>query len=152
MGHLRALHQGYGDRASFLFVYISEAGHSIPEQDEVLKNAGLPPAILRTDSTDDPQEPTETPQARSRRLVTLLHHYDLRMPCLLDTDQKEVQQAYSAWPQRLVLIDRHGRVAWDGGWGVPNGLDYDAAEEQMRLLLAQDECDYEPAAEPHGAD
>lgn len=148
MGRLRALHRSYGDRAEFLFVHIAEASHSMPEQDGILERAGLSRPVVRASDIEENDTPPEDPRVRAQRIETLLRHYGLRMSCLLDDEAKTAQETYSAWPQRLVLIDRRGRVTHDGGWGVPNGLDYAAAEERLRLMLSLDDGDPDPEPDP----
>lgn len=47
-----------------------------------------------------------------------------RMPMVLDALSNEVDEAYSALPERLYVIDREGKIAWRCGPG-PFGFDVD---------------------------
>jgi hypothetical protein len=44
-----------------------------------------------------------------------MKHYRLRFPCLLDDRRDTVATQYQAFPKRMLLIDRSGRVALDSG-------------------------------------
>ena len=63
------------------------------------------------------------------------------MPLLVDDMANSVERAYEAYPDRLVLIDREGRVAYRSAPG-PNGfkpeelLDAIRAERESGLLTA----------------
>lgn len=41
--------------------------------------------------------------------------FGLRLPCLLDSEQCEVQKLYNAAPKRLLIVDQSGRIALDSG-------------------------------------
>ena len=56
----------------------------------------------------------------------------VRLPTLVDDLDDEVARRYGAWPDRLYLIGRDGRVAYQGGEG-PSGFEpaeLEAAIEQ----------------------
>ena len=53
---------------------------------------------------------------------------------LVDDVSDEVARAYSAWPDRLVLIDLAGEVSYQGRPG-PWGFDPDELEQAIRLEL-----------------
>ena len=54
----------------------------------------------------------------------------LTAPILLDGMDNEADRAYGAWPERLYVISREGRIAYKGGKG-PYGFD---PEELERFL------------------
>ena len=54
------------------------------------------------------------------------------MPALIDGVDDAVNQAYSAWPDRLYLIDFDGKVAYKGGPG-PFGFSPDDLEAAIRV-------------------
>ncbi len=56
----------------------------------------------------------------------------LTAPLLLDGMANEADRAYSAWPERLYVVSREGRVVYRGGKG-PYGFD---PEELARFLGA----------------
>jgi len=51
---------------------------------------------------------------------------------LVDDVTDEVAQAYSAWPDRLFLIDRAGKVAYQG---LPGPWGFDPDELEKAILL-----------------
>jgi hypothetical protein len=93
------LYRKYRGRAGFLFVAVREAGHRNPELDFVRsagRSAGQRRAAL----------------GRAANLV------GLTIPCVLDTPDGRVMRAYKAFPRRLVVVDRRGRIALDLGIGL----------------------------------
>jgi hypothetical protein len=111
---LRRLHQTYGDRAAFLFIYIREASHAPPEALQHI--------------ADDPAAPPDPEANRRWRLRAALEHFRLSLPCLLDTDDARVEGLYQAWPTRLLLVDRAGRVALDSGNSPDKPFPWEEAE------------------------
>ncbi|MDA1264312.1 MAG: hypothetical protein O2816_04450, partial [Planctomycetota bacterium] len=53
------------------------------------------------------------------------------MPSVVDDMQDSVGVAYDAWPERLFLVDREGKVAYRCGPG-PFGFDPDGLEDALR--------------------
>jgi hypothetical protein len=51
----------------------------------------------------------------------------LSMPTLLDKADNKVNQAYAAWPDRLYVIGKDGRIAYQGGPG-PSGFKVNEVE------------------------
>lgn len=97
---VKRLYQEQKDRANFLFVYIDETGHNTSPLEPGL-------ALLPTG-----------PEHRGERVqkgCKLLH---VDMPTVLDTEAGTVKNAYDAWPRRLVVVDREGRIAVDLGRGM----------------------------------
>ena len=56
------------------------------------------------------------------------------LPALVDDVDDAVNSAYSAWPDRLYLVDVDGRIAYQGGRG-PFGFAPDELEVAIRSLL-----------------
>ena len=56
----------------------------------------------------------------------------LSIPILVDTIDDQVEQAYSAWPDRLYVIDAKGKIAHKGEPG-PRGFP-PAVKEAPRIL------------------
>lgn len=56
------------------------------------------------------------------------------IPGLVDGLEDEANRAYEAWPDRLILIDREGRVAYRSGPG-PFGFDVDEFEKAIEREL-----------------
>ena len=105
MGALEELYDQYGDAVAFFIVYIREAH---PEDGWVLADnrreeiALVDPVSL--------EERAAAAEACALRLET-------RIPILLDDVDDAVASAYGGWPDRLYLIGRDGRVAYQGGEG-----------------------------------
>ena len=59
----------------------------------------------------------------------------LTMPVLVDGMDDAVSNAFAAWPERLCVADRGGRLAYIGGPG-PFEFDPDAAAAALAELLA----------------
>ena len=109
MGELEELHERHGDEVSFFVVYIREAH---PEDGWVLednRDEGI--AVVDPASLD---ERAAAARACALRLRT-------RIPVLLDDVDDAVASAYGGWPDRLYLIGRDGRVAFQGEVG-PSGF------------------------------
>jgi Iodothyronine deiodinase len=105
LGELEELYERHRDDLAFLVVYIREAH---PEDGWVLESNREAGIALRDPATDD--ERTETAATCATRLHT-------RIPVLVDGLDDAVASAYGAWPDRLYLIGRDGRVAFQGGEG-----------------------------------
>jgi hypothetical protein len=113
LGRLRELYREYGRRVQFLFVYVTEAPHE----------GGLP------DARGD----------RARRAALVRAAWEgrgLPFPCLLDGPDCEAEEAYRAWPLRLVLVGADGRVLADLGRGLPAGWDLRQARDKLKRVLA----------------
>jgi hypothetical protein len=64
---------------------------------------------------------------------------EISMPLLVDDIDDRVGRAYSGMPDRLYVIDRHGKVAFKGGRG-PFGFKPVEMEQSLVMLLL-DETD-----------
>jgi peroxiredoxin len=100
---VRRLYESHKHQAQFLFVYVREAGHQVPDLEPIYSAAGL--------SVDEPADQVKRIELASR-------HYGLTMPFLLDTEDNRAERDYDAYPKRLVVIDREGRIALDAGRGL----------------------------------
>ena len=105
----------YGERVEFLVVYVREA-HAL---DSYLPKGGGDDPIV-----EDPTSLTERQQLAQVCLSKLALE---PMPAVVDTLDDYASRAYDAWPDRLFLIGRDGRVAYSGGPG-PDGFDPDELE------------------------
>ena len=105
MGELEELHDRHGEEVAFLVVYIREAH---PEDGWVLAdNRREEIAVVDPVSLG---ERADAAGACALRLRT-------RIPILLDGVDDAVALAYGGWPDRLYLIGRDGRVAFQGEEG-----------------------------------
>ena len=124
MGELEELHEQHGDRVEFLIVYIREAH---PEDGWVLLSnrregvAVVDPATL--------EERAAAAHACTARTPT-------RIPVALDRVDDEVASRYGGWPDRLYLVGRDGRIAYQGGEG-PFGFLPEELEAAIERELAQ---------------
>ena len=58
----------------------------------------------------------------------------LTMPVLVDGMDDAVSEAFAAWPERIYVVDRDGRIAYTGGPG-PFEFDPDDATSALDGLL-----------------
>lgn len=123
MGELEQLHDRHGDEVAFFIVYIREAH---PEDGWVLednRDEGIAVA--------DPVSLGERAAAAEACALRL----ETRIPILLDGLDDAVASAYGGWPDRLYLIGRDGRVAFQGEVG-PFGFRPEELAAAIELELA----------------
>ena len=84
---------------------------------------------------EDPLNLTERSQV-AKVCVTKLELEPI--PALVDDVDDAVSQAYAAWPDRLYLVGRDGRIAYRGGPG-PFGFLPDVLEDHIREELDLEE-------------
>ena len=108
----------------FLAVYIREAhpeeGWILPEN----RRSGL--AV---------HEPTSDEERRGVA-STCATNLRLKMPMVVDGVDNGVASAYGGWPDRLYLVGRDGRIAFQGGEG-PFGFQPDELERAIERELGQ---------------
>jgi len=109
LGELEDLYDRHGDEVAFFIVYIREAH---PEDGWVLADNRREEIAFA-----DPTSLDERAAAADACVVRLR----TRIPVLLDGVDDEVALAYGGWPDRLYLIGRDGRVAFQGAEG-PDGF------------------------------
>ncbi len=122
--NLNKLHVRFKDRATFLLIYLDE-GHTSDgwqvddnEEDGVL----LPAHKSMADRL-----------AAARNSVRSL---TIDFPSAVDSFDNATSQAYTAWPDRLYLIDATGRIAWKGRPG-PYGFRARALEINLIRLVGE---------------
>ena len=109
MGELEELYDRYADEVAFFIVYIREAH---PEDGWVLEENRL--AEIALSDPTSLEERAAAAGACALRLRT-------RIPILIDDVDDSAALAYGGWPDRLYLIGRDGRVAFQGERG-PDGF------------------------------
>jgi hypothetical protein len=109
LGELEELYDRYGGEVAFFIVYIREAH---PEDGWVLADNRREEIAL-----GDPTSLAERADAAGACVLRLR----TRIPVLLDDVDDEVALAYGGWPDRLYLIGRDGRIAFQGERG-PDGF------------------------------
>lgn len=104
------LYEQHKDRAAFLFVYIREAH---------------PDSVLRVieDGKESLQriEQTATLDERSRAARLCTGTLKLQMPVVVDKEDNRVNKTYAGWPNRLVIVNTEGKLAYISGPG-PRGF------------------------------
>ena len=105
MPALNALYKQYRDRVAFHVVYIQEA-HPIDawQVDDNLKDDVL-------------VKSTETADERDHIAGVCLAKLGIELPALIDEPDNRVERAYTAWPDRLYVIDRSGKIAYKSAAG-----------------------------------
>jgi type I thyroxine 5'-deiodinase len=111
----------YGDDVQFYVVYIREA-HAIDSRSP-MGGGGMP-------IVEDPLTLGE----RSAVAAVCMTKLALEpMPALVDDMNDTANDAYAAWPDRLYLVGRDGRIAYHGGPGpfffTPDELEAAIREE-----------------------
>jgi hypothetical protein len=109
LGELEELYDRYRDEVAFFIVYIREAH---PEDGWVLADNRREEIAVA-----DPTSLEERAAAADACVLRLR----TRIPVLLDDVDDDVALAYGGWPDRLYLIGRDGRVAFQGERG-PDGF------------------------------
>lgn len=123
MGELEELHHRHRDEVAFFVVYIREAH---PEDGWVLvdnRSEGI--ALADPVSLEGRAAAAD---ACALRLST-------RIPILLDDVDDAVASAYGGWPDRLYLVGRDGRIAFQGGTG-PSGFEPAELAHAIETALA----------------
>ena len=122
MGALHALHARYADRVDFLVVYIREAH---PEEGWVI-------APNRDEGIRGQDPPTD--QARHQVASECALRLQIELPVVVDAIDDSIASAYGALPDRLYLIGRGGRIAYQGEPG-PGGFDPRTLEQAIEQEL-----------------
>ena len=104
------LHKQYGDKAEFVMVYIREAH---PESTILVEENGKK-ELKKFIQTD-------TLKAREGNAQSCSALLKVPFPMLIDTQDNATLKAYGAWPNRLVVVGKDGKIAWDSGEG-PRGF------------------------------
>lgn len=107
---MEALYRTYKDRAAFVLVYIREA-----HPDSVLLTLRDGKEVLeKIEQTDDPF-------ARAAHAEVCMATLKLSVPTVIDQDDNLANRAYAGWPDRMYVVGRDGRIAYQGGPG-PGGF------------------------------
>ena len=118
MPALNTLYREYKDRVSFHVVYIEEA-HTIDawqvkdnlEDDILVKSTG-------------------TAEEREQVAGVCLAKLAIELPALIDEPDNRVERAYTAWPDRMYVIDRNGTIAYKS---APGPFGFKPAELEATL-------------------
>lgn len=122
MPALNKLYQQYQNQVSFLVVYISEAHPSDVWQME--SNVREKVVFASPRSEDE----------RASVAGTCVRKLGIQIPALLDEFGNSTENAYTAWPDRIYLIDRGGAIAYKSKAG-PFGFKPDDLQAALRKLV-----------------
>ena len=122
MPALNALYKEYRDRVAFHVIYIQEA-HPI---DAWQVNDNLKDDVLVKSTT--------TAEERDRVADVCLAKLGIELPALIDESDNRVERAYTAWPDRLYVVDRDGRIAYKSAAGPFGFKPADVAETLKRIV------------------
>ena len=67
---------------------------------------------------------------------TCVRDLEVSIPCLVDDMENSTARSYKAWPDRLFVIGKDGRIAYTGGPG-PEGFLPHEMEKELRAELAR---------------
>jgi len=126
------LNKRYGDRVTFLAVYVREAHPADAASSAGNESAGI--VVKQPRSLEDR---TEVAKVCTKKL-------DITMPLLVDTIDDRVGNAYSGMPDRLYVIDQKGKVAYQSGRG-PFGFKAGEMEQSLIGLLLDQAAQAKPA-------
>ena len=119
MPALNKLYEQYGNQVEFLVVYITEAHPSDVWQTE---NNFRDKVVFASPRSED---------ERASLAGTCVRKLGIKIPALLDEFGNSTEGAYTAWPERIYLIDRDGKVAYKSKPG-PFGFKPDELQAALR--------------------
>jgi len=119
---LNKLYQQYQNQVSFLVVYISEAH---------------PSDVWQMESNVREKVVFASPRSEDERATvagTCVRKLGIQIPALLDEFGNSTESAYTAWPDRIYLIDRGGTIAYKSKAG-PFGFKPDDLQAALRNVV-----------------
>jgi len=118
---LNTLYREYRDRVEFFVVYIQEA-HPIDAWQ------------LEDNLTDDVLvATTRTAEERDQVAGMCVTRLGIELPALVDESDNRVERAYTAWPDRLYVVDRTGVIAYKSAAG-PFGFKPSEVEAALKRI------------------
>ena len=111
------------DQVEFVVVYIREAH---PEEGWVITSNREEDIVVN--------DPTTT-EARTEVAAACALRLKIRMPVVVDEVDDQIASAYGALPDRLYLVGKGGKIAFQGERG-PWGFDPEALEAAIEAELA----------------
>jgi hypothetical protein len=119
---LNKLYRDYRDRVAFHVVYIEEA-HPI---DAWQVSDNKKDSVLVAS--------TRTAEARDEVANVCVVKLGIELPALIDEPDNRVERAYTAWPDRLYVIDRDGTIVYKSPAG-PFGFKPEDVEATLKRIL-----------------
>jgi len=120
---LHRIYDTYKDRANFLTVYISEAH---PDDEWQMDSNRKDAMVYKQPKSDDERK------AMAKILVDRLKY---KIPVALDPIDGRAEKVFAAWPERIYVIGRDGRVIFKGGMG-PFGFEPEKAEAALAKAVS----------------
>jgi hypothetical protein len=115
------------DQAEFAVVYIAEA-HSV----DGWKLASNEEQNIRIEQARSFGQRLEAARLCASRL-------SLTIPTFVDAMDNSASEAFSAWPERIYIIDLENRIHYPGAPG-PYGFNPEEARESLLELISGDNC------------
>jgi hypothetical protein len=119
---LNKLYKEFGEKVGFLVVYITEAHPSDLWQSQ---NNFKDKVVFASPRNED---------ERASLAGTCVRKLGIEMPALLDEFGNSTESAYTAWPDRIYLIDARGRVAYKSKPG-PFGFKPDELQVALHRVV-----------------
>ena len=116
------MYQTYRGKAAVFLVYIAEAHSAGGWQEQSNLDEGV---VIN-------QHTTFEERAAAARLLD--EEMKLGIPTLVDGLDNAAAEAFAAWPERIYVIGRDGRIAFKGGPG-PYGFSPEEAAEALDCLV-----------------
>ena len=120
---MNEIYNEYKNKVTFLGVYVSEAHPTDGRVSENNVKAGI--CFLQPKTVDE----------RNAVAKSFIQEMKFKTPLLLDTIENASSEKYGALPDRLVVIDKTGSVAYAGAIG-PHGFDPDAWLATIRKVIS----------------
>ena len=132
---LQQIYQEYHHQVKFIKIYIPEA-HPV---DGWWFGKGLSKILIRLFSSKVSLDLYDPKTIEQRRSAAGECQESLRCGVITYVDEMDdpVNKAYAAWPTRLYLIGKDGRVVYAGGPG-PFGFKPDEFQTALRTLLREE--------------
>lgn len=117
------MHREYGDRATFLTVYIKEAH---PEDEWQMDSN-------EKENVCYPQPKTLADRVAIANDFVKRFHYEV--PIAVDDMGNEANEAYAGWPERFYIVDESGKIVYKGEPG-PFGFKPEEVEKWLATRFA----------------
>jgi hypothetical protein len=118
------MHREYGDRVSFLTVYIKEAH---PEDE------------WQMDSNEKENVCYPQPKTLADRLAIandFVKRFQYDVPIAVDDMGNDADKAYAGWPERFYIVEESGKIVYKGEPG-PFGFKPNEVEEWLKLRFPE---------------
>lgn len=108
--------------AAFYLIYVREAHAADGNWPLAVPTAAQP---INEPKTEDERHDVATQCVKDLKID---------LPTLIDGMDNKVERAYSAWPDRIYIVDKAGKIAYKGAPG-PRGFKVSEAQAALETLL-----------------